>query len=249
MTLRSKADFAEMKALGRLVGRAVELLRHSARPGITTAELDEIGAAFLRKEGCRSAPQVFYGFPGFNCISVNEEIVHGIPGPRVLAPSDVVKLDVTAERGGYVADAAVTVVLPPGTAAARALIGCARAAFGKALAIARAGLPVAELGRAVETEVKGCGFAVLRELSGHGVGRAIHEAPSVPNFYSAMTRGALEDGMVIALEPIVSAKPASAVHESDGWTIRTSNRSLAAHHEHTIVITEGAPEILTTAAA
>jgi methionyl aminopeptidase len=237
-----------MKALGRLVGQALARLGAAALPGISTAELDEIGAAFLRKNDCRSAPQVFYGFPGFNCISVNEEIVHGVPGARTLAPGDVVKLDVTAERGGYVVDAAVTVILPPVSAEARALAACARSAFDKALAVARAGLRVAELGRAVETEVNRLGFAVLRELSGHGVGRAIHESPSVPNYYSPMTRGTLAEGMVIALEPIVSAKPATAVHEADGWTIRTSNRSLAAHHEHTIVITAGAPRVLTGAA-
>jgi methionyl aminopeptidase len=248
MTLQSHADLAEMTALGRLVGRALERLRLATRPGVTTAELDAVGAEFLVREGCRSAPQVFYGFPGFNCISVNDEIVHGVPGPRVLAPGDVVKLDVTAERGGYVADAAVTVVLDPAPEPARALAECARAAFDLGLDVARAGRRVSDLGRVVEAEVNRRGFAVLRELSGHGVGRAIHESPTVPNFFDPRAAETLEEGMVIAFEPIVSAARATPVHAQDGWTIRTSNRSLAAHHEHTIVIREGRPLVLTLAA-
>jgi len=178
---------------------------------------------------------------------VNEEIVHGIPSARALKPGDVVKLDVTVERGGYVVDSARTVVLEPGSRSAHALVACARAAFDRGLAAAKPGARVAEIGRAVEAEVKRHGFGVLRELSGHGVGRAIHEPPTVPNYYSPLTIGTLEVGMVIAFEPIISEKPARAVHANDGWTIVTSNRSLAAHHEHTIVVLEPAPRILTAA--
>jgi methionyl aminopeptidase len=151
---------------------------------MTTEQLDDIGAAFLRKRGARSAPQLTYDFPGFNCISVNDEVVHGIPGARVLAPNDVVKIDVTAELDGYVADAAITVILPPGTARAKALAQCAEAAFNKAIKVAAARVRIAELGRAVEAEVERWGCSVMRDLCGHGVGRGLHEPPSVPNFFS-----------------------------------------------------------------
>lgn len=245
MTISTQADLAGMTRVGKLVGQALRHMESSVRPGITTAELDEIGADFLRRQGARSAPQLAYDFPGFNCISVNEEAVHGVPGARVLQPSDVVKIDVTAELDGYIADAATTVLVPPASGRARRLRDCARQAFEKALAVARAGTPVGELGRAVQDEVESQGFAVLRELSGHGVGRAVHESPSVPNFYSGSAHGLLAEGMVIALEPIISAKPASLVEEPDGWTLRTINRSLAAHYEHTILITREDPVILT----
>src|SRR5256885_6750708 len=216
-------------------------MERETRPGLSTAQLDAIGAAFLRKHGARSAPQLSYGFPGFTCISVNEQIVHGVPGPRVLAPGDIVKIDVTAELDGFVADAAITVTLPPVTAEARRLRKCAHRAFAQAMTVAHAGTPIREIGRVVEEEVKRHDFAVVREMCGHGVGRSIHETPSVPNYYSMLTPGVLTDGMVLAVEPIISARPARVVEEPDGWTLRTHNGSLAAHYEHTVVIRSGEP--------
>jgi|HubBroStandDraft_3_1064219.scaffolds.fasta_scaffold11882_2 methionyl aminopeptidase len=247
MTIESSADLDGMRRVGRLVGRALRAMREAVRPGMSTAELDGVGAEFLQRRGARSAPQITYGFPGFNCISVNEEIVHGVPGERRLGPGDVVKLDVTAELDGYVADAALTVLIPPAQPAALRLGRCARDAFMRALGVARAGNAVAEIGRAVEREVQRQGFSVLRELAGHGVGRGVHEPPTVPNFWSVETRGTLRPGLVLAVEPILAAAPARAVAEPDGWTLRTDNRCLAVHHEHTIVITAGAPLVLTAA--
>lgn len=248
MTINSRADLAGMTAVGALVGRALRTMAAGVRPGVTTAELDEMGATFLRRHGARSAPQLTYGFPGFNCISVNEEIVHGVPGPRTLAPGDVVKLDVTAELGGYVADAAVTVLLPPVAPQVRRLGRAVVAAFQRALASARAGRPVAELGRAVEREVRAWGFSVVRELSGHGVGRTIHEDPEVPNYYSPWTAGVLTDGLVLAVEPMATLEPARVVTADDGWTLRTHNHTVAAHHEHTVIIRGSTPLVVTQAA-
>ena len=148
---------------------------------------------------------------------------------------------------GYIADAAITVVLPPGTARARALAQCAEAAFAKAVQVAAARVRIAELGRAVEAEVETWGCSVVHDLSGHGVGRRLHEPPSVPNFFSPLTRGHLEDGLVIALEPIVLESPSEVFEDEDGWTIRTATGCLAAHYEHTIVIREGRAEVLTAA--
>jgi methionyl aminopeptidase len=247
MTIQSKFDLEAMRAVGKLVAEALRVMRREARPGMTTAQLDDIGAAFLRARGARSAPQLTYDFPGFSCISVNDEIVHGVPGPRVLAPGDVLKIDVTAELDGYIADSAVTVLLPPVTTAAHTLAQCARAAFKKATKAARPELRIAELGRAVEAEVERWGCAVVREMCGHGVGRELHEPPSVPNFFSPSTRGRLDDGLVIALEPIIAASRTGVVQAADGWTIRTATGCLAAHHEHTVVMHEGRLEILTAA--
>jgi methionyl aminopeptidase len=247
MTISSKEDLAGMTRVGRLVGETIREMKAAARPGMTTAELDAVGAGWLRRHGARSAPQLTYNFPGFNLISVNEQIVHGVPGPRRLEPGDVVKIDVTAELGGYIADAAVTVVLPPVSPTARKLKRCVRAAFEQGLSVARPGNRVSEIGRVVDKEVRRYGFSVVRNLCGHGVGRTIHEAPSVPNFYDPGVRDVLTEGMVIALEPMISAEPARTVKEPDGWTIRTHNRSLAAHYEHTVVISRGQPLVLTAA--
>jgi methionyl aminopeptidase len=158
-----------------------------------------------------------------------------------------VKIDVTAELDGFIADAAITVLIPPITTAAHNLAQCARAAFKRALAVATARTRIAELGRAVETEVEYWGHSVIRDMCGHGVGRALHESPSVPNFYSPSTIGRLERGMVIALEPIIAERPTPVEEGADGWTIRTVTGCLAAHYEHTIVIQEGRAEILTAA--
>jgi methionyl aminopeptidase len=247
MTIRSSAELTGMTEIGRLVGLAVREMSAAAQPGLTTAELDMIGAAFLRKHGARSAPQLTYDFPGFNCISVNDQVVHGVPGPRRLREGDVVKIDVTAELGGYIADAAVTLVLPPATQRAFDLRDCASAAFDCALGAVRAGGKLAEIGRRVEREVERRGFSVVRELGGHGVGRAVHEKPSVLNFYSSEVRETLAEGLVLAVEPIISEKPARIIEETDGWTLRTSNRCLAAHYEHTVVVTAGEPLVLTAA--
>jgi methionyl aminopeptidase len=249
MTLSSKGDLAGLRRAGAVVAEALRAMEAAARPGVRTDELDAIAERIFRRHGARSAPQLAYNFPGVTCISVNEQIVHGIPGDRVLAPRDVVKLDVTAELDGYVADAAVTVLIPPAQPAGRRLRKCVRRAFERAHRVAKAGLPVFELGRAIEDEVREWDCAVLRELRGHGVGRAVHEPPSIPNYFSPLTDGILHEGLVIALEPIVSETPTRIVEEPDGWTLRTHNRTLAAHYEHTIVITATGAEIVTARAA
>jgi methionyl aminopeptidase len=248
MTISSESDLAGMQRVGNLVARTIAHMRAEVRAGMTTAELDGIGERFARNEGARSAPQLAYDFPGFNCLSVNEEIVHGIPGPRVLRDGDVVKLDVTLELDGYMADSAVTVVIPPVSVEARQLQRAARVAFNKGLGVARAGATLREVGRAVESAARREGAVVIRELTGHGIGRRIHEPPSVPNWPDPDVRTVLTEGLVIALEPMLTNVPARVVEESDGWTLRTHNRTLAVHHEHTIVIRRGAPLVLTAAA-
>ena len=249
MSITTDADWKGLRAVSRVVRLTLERLAAEVRVGITTAELDAIAASVMKTHGATSAPATVYGFPGTVLISVNDEIVHGVPGRRRLADGDVVSLDVTFGKDGYVADAARTVIVGPGSSLARRLVGCAEAAFGQALAVARAGTRVNEIGRAVEKEVRRHGFTVVEGLSGHGVGRTIHEQPDVPNWYDAHQRDVLTEGLVLTIEPMISAGTSKIVKSRDGWTLSTRDGSLAAHHEHTLVITKGEPVILTGEAA
>ena len=183
MSIETENDLVALSRAGKIVAFALRAMAQRLRPGITTAELDAIGADVLKQHGARSAPQLVYGFPGVTCISVNDEVVHGIPGERVIHAGDLVTLDVTAELDGYMADAALTVAVPPASALKRRLCACADAALGKAIAVARAGRPIADIGRVVEAEVRRYGFAIIPELGGHGIGRTIHDGqpPFVPN--------------------------------------------------------------------
>jgi methionyl aminopeptidase len=245
MSIESQDDFDGITRAGRAVARVLKAMVSAVRIGTTTKDLDEIGASELRQQGARSAPRMYYACPSHNLISVNNEIVHGLPGRHTLRAGDVVKLDVTAELDGYIADAATTVVLPGGPANGERLRSCAVAAFDAGAAAATAGRRVAEIGRAVEREVGSHGFAVLRELSGHGVGRRIHEEPTVANYYDPFQRDVLTEGLVLTIEPIISERRTGIVQDQDGWTLRTRNGCLAAHYEHTLIITKGAPLIVT----
>jgi methionyl aminopeptidase len=245
MTIQSKADLDGLRHVGRLVAESLRVLEVEVRPGITTGEIDAFAARFFTQRGARSGPQRDYDFPGFICISVNDEIVHGIPGPRAIRPGDLVKLDVTAECDGYIADAAISVPVPPVSDTARRLIACAREAFDAAMLVTRAGAPIVGIGRAVEGVASRHGFQVVRELSGHGVGRRVHEAPEVPNWDDPSIRGTLARGQVIAVEPILAAGPGRAVQAADGWTMMQEHAWLAVHHEHTLVVRDGPPILLT----
>jgi len=246
MSIESPADWKGLTRAGRVARLTLDALEAHARPGVTTAELDAIAAALCKRHGARSAPALVYKFPGTVLISVNDEVVHGVPGPRVLRAGDVVKLDVTVERDGYIADAARTTIIgAQGDGTARALVTCAEAAFRAGTAVARAGTRVNEIGRAVERVVRDAGFAVVDGLSGHGVGRTIHEPPQVPNVYDRWQRDVLTAGLVITIEPLICTGSGRCATAADGWTIRTRDRSLAAHYEHTLVVTDGAPVLLT----
>jgi methionyl aminopeptidase len=253
MSIKTPEELASMKAAGRVVRKMLEAMKAAVRPGVTTRELDEVGARAMREHGARSAPSLVYGFPGVSCISVNEEIVHGIPGARKLRAGDLLKLDVTIEKDGFMADAAETVMVSGNrTASFEAgvgdeMIACARRAFDAAMSVARAGNRIAAIGAAVDSEVRRSGFFVIRELCGHGIGRTIHERPNIPNFADPTAHGLLTEGLVITVEPIIASKSGNAYLAADGWTMRTADNGLAAHHEHTLVITAGAPLLLTAA--
>jgi len=245
MSIKEPEELEGMRAAGAVVRQMIEAMKREVRPGVTTAGLDEIGAKVMRQNGAQSAPILVYKFPGTNCISLNEEAVHGIPGPRVVREGDLVKLDVTIEKNGFMADAAETVPVGAVSEENQRLVDCARRAFEKAMLVARAGFRVSEIGRVVEREVRRNGFSVLREYCGHGVGRTIHEYPTVPNYLDLNYRTRLTDGLVVAIEPIIAAGGARTVLDRDRWTVRTSDHSLAAHYEHTVVITRGEPLLMT----
>ncbi|MGC2195429.1 MAG: type I methionyl aminopeptidase [Terriglobales bacterium] len=245
MSISGPEELEALRAAGAVVRRVLEAMKQYVRPGVTTAQLDRIGAETIAANGARSAPATVYGFPGSNCISVNEEAVHGIPGDRLLREGDLLKLDVTVEKDGFMADAAETIAVGVVSPEVERLIACAQRAFQKAMLVARAGFRVCEIGRVVEREVRRDGFAVIRELGGHGIGRTIHEEPRVPNYADPEAHQVLTEGLVIAVEPIIAAGSGRAVLAPDGWTMRTADRRPAAHYEHTIVVTKGAPVLLT----
>ena len=248
MCIETDLDLKSMRAAGAVVRDALAAMRAAVAAGVTTAELDQVAARVFAAAGARSAPQLVYEFPGVTCISVNDEIVHGIPSrKRRLAEGDLVKLDVTAELNGDMADAAITVGVGRVSERARKLLGCAEAALKKGLRQVRDGNRAIDVGRAVENEVSRQGFSVVRMLQGHGIGRTIHEEPMIPNWPDPEARGWLTDGLVITLEPIIAMGRGDMVEDGDGWTVRTRDGSLAAHFEHTLVVTKGAPLLLTAA--
>jgi methionyl aminopeptidase len=247
MSINTPEELEKMRAAGAIVRRVIEAMKRQVRPGVTTAELDEVGAAVIRDHGAQSAPSLVYQFPGANCISLNDEAVHGIPGSRQVQEGDLVKLDVTVEKDGFMADAAVTVAAGRVSEQGQRLIDCAERAFAKAMLVARAGFRVCEIGRVVEREVRRSGFSVIRDLGGHGIGRTIHEAPRVPNYPDPQASEILSEGLVITVEPIIAAGSGRAVLARDGWTIRTADHKPSAHYEHTLVITKGEPILLTAA--
>jgi len=244
MSIESDGDLEGMCEAGRITTETLDALQHAVAEGITTGELDAIAKDVLDRNGARSAPVMVYGFPGTVLISINDEIVHGIPGARRLGRGDLVSLDVTIEKDGFIADAARSVIVGKGSKTARDLIAAAESSLKAALQVARAGNHVNEIGRAVHNEVRRRGFRVVHGLCGHGVGRTIHEEPQVPNVYDRWQRDVLTEGLVLTIEPMITAGSAQPVQSPDGWTLKTRDGSLAAHCEHTLMITKGMPVIL-----
>jgi len=245
MSIETPEELDHLKAAGRVVARAIRAMRAHARPGVTTAELDAIGARVFAQAGARSGPQLDYGFPATTCISVNDEAVHGIPGKRRLRRGDLVKLDVTAELDGFYADACVSVPIGEAPRSIQKLAAASRTALNRGLGTARAGVPINHLGRAIQSSVEAQGYAVCTALMGHSIGRRLHEQPDLPNYDAPGFDQRLTEGLVITIEPIIAAGDGAVGEADDGWTITTRDGSYAAHSEHTVVITNGAPLILT----
>lgn len=245
MSIETAEELERLRAAGRVVARVMRAMREQVRAGVTTGELDAVGAKVARAAGARSGPQLDYGFPGFNCISVNDEAVHGIPGKRKLRDGDLVKLDVTVELDGFYADACVSVPVGRPRPEAARLVKSAQAALADGMKAAHAGSPLNAIGKAVERKVRGDGHSVCAELLGHGIGRQIHEAPNVPAVFVPWLSEPLTEGLVLTIEPIIAAGSGNVREAGDGWTMETSDGTLSAHAEHTMVITKGAPIVLT----
>ena len=234
-----------MQRVGRVVALALAAMREAVVPGATPADVEAVGADLLRREGAQAAPVVVYQAPCAAFISVNACVVHGLPTRTPLRSGDLVKIDVTPMLDGYVADGAITVPVEPSTSRGRRLAQSAERALAAALAEVRPGLPVHALGALIERQVRADGFTVIRELTGHGVGRTIHEPPEVPNYDPGGRSPLLTDGLVVAIEPLVAERSGAIRVGRDRWTIETRDGGWAAHCEHTIVVTSEGARILT----
>ena len=234
-----------MRRAGRVVAEMHEACRAVVAPGVTTAEIDRAARRVLERRGAQSNFLGYHGYPAVTCVSVNDEVVHGIPGDRVIEEGDLVSVDCGAVVDGWHGDAAFTVGVGRTAPADQRLVDAGRRALDAAIAVMHAGATIGDIGHAVESTVAPEGYAVLRDYTGHGIGRAMHEAPDVPN-HGRPGRGAtLRAGMVLAVEPMVVAGDPEVAELDDGWTVVTVDGSRAVHWEHTIAITESGPEVLT----
>ena len=245
MTIEDEKDLEGLKTIGRICGLALQHMANSLEPGMTTAELDEIGARFLSDHGAESAPIKAYNFPGHTCISINDEAAHGIPGSRIIEAGDLVNIDVSAVKDAYWADTGMSVAVPPTSSKKDRLLKTTRQALDVAINAARAGQRAYEVGKSVERFARKRGYNVLKDLGGHGVGRGIHEPPTVPNYYNRQAREILKEGMVVTLEPFLTLGGRHVVKLADGWTLKTRDNSLVAQFEHTVVITKKKPIVIT----
>jgi methionyl aminopeptidase len=242
---KSPDEIEAMAAAGRVLVRCHEILKRKARPGVTTAELDEAAEKFIRSQGAEPAFKGYRGFPGSICASPNSMVVHGIPGRFRLSRGDVLSIDIGVVLDGWVADAAVTHPIGTVTPVARRLLATTRASLFDAVDQCRAGNRLGDVSHAVQQRVEGEGFSVIRSLVGHGIGRDMHEDPQIPNFGRPGTGPELEEGMVLAIEPMVNAGDHHVRMGNDNWAVYSQDGSLTAHFEHTVAITADGPRILT----
>lgn len=246
MTADSEKDIQYLKAAGRVVAGALRKMIEHVQPGMTTAELDQIGNEFLKKEGAKSAPQTVYNFPGATCISVSPVIAHGIPNETVLQAGQLINIDVSAELDGYFADTGASLVVAAHIPEIEKLLDATKSALRKAVHTAQAGKPLNDIGKVVQAEAAEHGYNVIYDLTGHGIGRKLHEEPhEVFNFHNPKDRRILTEGMVLAIEPFLTLGKGRVVEKRDHWSLQTIDKTLAAQFEHTVIVTKNEPIILT----
>lgn len=244
--IKSAEEIAIMREAGRIVATVLRKMSEAVKPGIKTRQLDELAEKEIGKlDDARPSFKGYHNYPASVCISVNDEVVHGIPGNRVLQEGDIVSLDFGVIYKGFQGDAAVTVGVGKISQEARKLMEVTEASLAKGIGAARDGGHLGDIGAAIQGYVESYGFNVVREYSGHGIGRDMHEDPLIPNFGKRGEGLKLQDGMTLALEPMVNAGGWKTRLNSNGWTVRTADRSLSAHFEHTIAIRKNEAEILT----
>ena len=246
MIVKTDKDLDGLKAIGAIVSRVRETMKNATVPGITTLELDQIAKQLFNETGAISAPKNEYDFPGYTCISVNEEVAHGIPGKRVIQHGDLVNIDVSAVLNGYYADTGISFMVGQSDERIEKLCQCAVDAFHNGISKAKAGSKKNLIGKAVYNTARANGFNVIKNLTGHGIGRSLHESPDhILNYFDPWDSELLQEGTVLAVEPFISTKASMVTELGDGWTYVTKDKSLVAQCEHTIVVTKNEPIILT----
>ena len=243
--INTPEEVEKVRESAQIVGMCLRALAREIRPGVSTLELDRLAEAFIRDHGGEPAFKGYRGFPASICASINEEVVHGIPSAkRLLLEGDIVSLDIGVRRRGWFGDAARTFAVGEVSPAARRLLEATESALMKGIDRARAGGRVSDISAAIEQEVKRNGFSVVRALVGHGIGRELHEEPQIPNYGRPGEGARLEEGMTLAIEPMVNAGTSDVVTLADQWTVVTADRKLSAHFEHTIAVGARGPEVL-----
>lgn len=246
VTIKSKTEIEYMKAAGKVTGETLKLLEENVKPGITTLELDRIAEKYIRSQGCIPSFKNYGGFPGSVCISINSEIIHGIPGKKVLKDGDIVSFDVGACYKGYHGDAARTVGVGKISDEAQRLIDVTRKSFFEGIKFAKDGYRISDISAEIQRVAEENGYSVLREYCGHGIGHELHEDPEIPNYVNPKHRGIrIRPGMCLAIEPMVNQGSREIYVADDEWTVLTRDGKLSAHYENTVLITNGEPFLLT----
>lgn len=246
MIVQTQEELEALKKIGRICAEIRDAMKAATKPGITTKELDEIAGKMFAESGAISGPKGEYDFPGYTCISVNHEVAHGIPGNKVIKEGDLVNIDVSGSLNGYFADTGISFVVGGNDPKKEKLCEVAQSAFDRAMTKVKAGAKLNQIGKAVEREARDHGLKVILNLTGHGVGRALHEPPDhVLNYYDAWDTTIMKEGMVLAVEPFISEKADHIIESGDGWTFVTPDKSLVAQIEHTVIVTKDKPIIIT----
>ncbi|MGF7047439.1 methionyl aminopeptidase [Paenibacillus sp. DS2015] len=247
MTVDSQNDIDRLKEIGHIVASTIKEMKRNVRVGMTTQELDELGGLYLKSRGAVSSPQKTFNFPGYTCISINQEVAHGIPSERKIQEGDLINIDVSAEKDGYVADTGHSFQIAPYNLSLTRLCQYTHDTMMKVISSLKHGVKLNEIGRIMQSEAEKGGYKVIKNLCSHGVGRSIHESPEILPFYNKHDKRILKEGLVITIEPFLSTGAEYAVEQNDGWTLSVPDNSFVAQHEHTIIITKSQPIIVTVA--
>lgn len=248
MTIETVQELQNLKHIGKIVAQIIQAMGRALRPDITTGELDELGGKLLQQHGATSAPKLTYDFPGYTCISVNEEAAHGVPGDRVINAGDLVNIDVSAEKNGFFADSGYTFLVEPIDEGNRRLCRYAQQALDEAMTVAKAGKRLNLIGKRITQVARKAGYKTLKDLGSHGIGKSLHDEPEfIANYYDSNDRRLLQEGQVITIEPFLSTQAQLTYRADDGWTLLTPAGNRSAQFEHTMVITNDKPIILTAA--
>lgn len=247
MIIKTDEELKQLEEIGQICGRVLKSLVESAKVGMTTKEIDDLGGRLLKEMGAESAPVSEYDFPGYTCISVNEEVAHGIPGKRVLNEGDLVNIDVSAKKNGYFADTGISFIVGESEDPMKQkVVDICEVALDEAIKKIKPGTKVSQIGRAVHKVARKNGLNVIKNLTGHGVGKSLHDAPQhIMNYYDPTNHDLLKEGMVIAVEPFISSKASFVTDGKNDWAFETKDGSFVAQKEHTILVTSEGPKLLT----